>query len=247
MMKAKQSALLLTAWVVVGSFSAAATAATPPTLTGSHQVNPSTLIADDVTSYTVTITFSDVDGYNDTRCVRVLFNYTEANGDQTQGRGLMAWGKTDADVTQYGGAWVLADATGGGRWGYRTDVWSGTTYITPLLCSMSPAGNASGGSVSRTVTWTFTVKPVWAFNPVMNDADTWAADGAYTVGWIDGQASFDVVSAPCTTTCDTPQPPVLTDPSTNTVKVAIDPADNASDRSLHNRPRPMFPLACYIA
>jgi len=79
------------------------------------------------------------------------------------------------------------------------------------------------------VTWIFTVKSVWAFNPVLNDADTWAADGAYTVGWIDGQASFDVVSAPCTTTCDTPQQPVLTDPSTNTVNVAINPADTASD------------------
>jgi hypothetical protein len=88
---------------MAASLSATAVAATPPTLTMLPEVNSGTLIADDATPYTVTVTVSDVDGYNDIRCVRVLFDYTEANGDQTQGRGIMAWGKTDGDVAQYGG------------------------------------------------------------------------------------------------------------------------------------------------
>ena len=214
---------------VAGSLLGAASAATPPVLTSSPQVTVTPLVADDATPYTVTVTFSGVDGYNDIRCVRVLFNYTEANGDQSQGRGLMAWGKSDADVAQYGGAWVLADAVGGGRWGYRTDVWSGASFMTPLGCLLSNAGNASSGSGSRTVSWTFTAKPAWAYNPVMNDADTWAADASYAVGWIDGQATFDVVSGPPTVACETPRPPVVAALWANSVSVAIDSADSATD------------------
>ena len=168
--------------------------ASAPAITGFPVVNASTLVADDATPYTVTTTFTDADGSDSIRCIRVLFNYTEAGGDQADGRGYMNWGKTDADVTQWGGNWVIADATGGGRWAYRTDAWGGITYITPLSCETTVSGKATGGSGSRTVTWAFTVKPAWAFNPVMNDADAWAADGvigawnSYVVGWIDGQA-----------------------------------------------------------
>mgnify|MGYP005857132589 FL=1 len=94
-----------------------ASAATPPSISNLPVVSASTLIADDTTQYTVTMTARDVDGYNNLRCMRVLFNYTESGGDPSQGRGQMVWGRTDADVTQYGGTWVIADATGGGRWG----------------------------------------------------------------------------------------------------------------------------------
>jgi len=213
---------------------AAALGAVPPTVSGLPVVNAATLVADGVTPYTVTMTASDNDGYNDIRCVRVLFNYTESGGDQAQGRGYMNWGKTDADVTQWGGAWVVADANGGGRWGYRTDAWGGIAYITPLSCSPSTAGKSSGGAGSRTVSWTFTVNPAWAFNPVMNDADAWVADGviggtSYIVGWIDGQSSFDVVSAPCAQYCAAPRAPVLSNPAPTTIDVAIDPADSSSD------------------
>ncbi|HSW46467.1 MAG TPA: hypothetical protein VLM89_12940 [Phycisphaerae bacterium] len=211
-----------------------ALAATPPTITGLPQVNASTLIANGTTQYTVTMTVSDIDGYNDIRCIRVLFNYTEAGGDQTNGRGYMNWGKTDADVIQWGGTWVVGDATGGGRWGYRTDAWGGVTYITPLSCATSVSGKASGGSGSRTVSWTFTVKAAWAFNPVMNDGDAWAADGViggttYAVGWIDGLQSFDVVSAPCSQYCATPQAPILSNSTTSSIQVAINPADSSAD------------------
>ena len=211
-----------------------AAAATPPAISSLPVVNAAVLVADNTTQYTVTMTATDKDGYNDLRCLRVLFDYTEAGGDQAQGRGYMNWGKTDADVTQWGGTWVVADATGGGRWGYRTDAWGGTTYITPLACQTSTSGAASGGYGSRTVTWTFTVKPAWAFNPVMNDADGWVADGViggttYSIGWLDGQVPFDVVSAPCTTYCATPQTPVLSNPTASTIRVAINPADSSSN------------------
>ncbi len=233
-MATNPSTLLLAGLLAVGSFPAGLPAATPPTLTAPPQVDVPTLLADDTTPYTVTTTFSDVDGYNDIRCVRVLFNFTEANGDQAKARGYLAWGKADADITQFGGAWVLADAAGGGRWGYPSDLWGANTYVSPLSCQSINSGNASRPGGSRTVSWTFTVKPAWAFNPVMNDTDAWAADGViggttYTVGWIDGQQRFDVVSAPCSTYGATPQPPVLSDPTGNSINVAIHPADSSAD------------------
>lgn len=220
---------------VVGVIVAAASAATPPALTGLPQVNAPVLIADDTTPYTASLTFTDADGYNNIRCIRILFNYTEAGGDQAKGRGYLNWGKTDADVTQWGGDWVVADATGGGRWAYRTDQWGGVTYITPLSCETTTSGKASAGSGSRTVSWTFTVKPAWAFNPVMNDVDAWAADGvigawnAYTVGWIDGQTPFDVVASSCATTCATPRPPLMSNAAHYSVNVAIHPDDDPTD------------------
>jgi len=128
----------------------------------------------------------------------------------------------------------VGDATGGGRWGYRTDQWGGITYMTPLACETTVSGSASGALGYRTVTWTFAVKPAWAFNPVMNDADGWVADGViggttYIVGWLDGQGPFDVVSAPCATICATPAAPVLSNPTDTTIRVAIDPGDSSSD------------------
>ncbi|HPD29267.1 MAG TPA: thrombospondin type 3 repeat-containing protein [Phycisphaerae bacterium] len=227
-------AWLTQACVVLTVFAASSWGAGAPIMTSFPVVNSSTVVADDATPYTVSTTFSDPDGYDSIRCIRVLFNYTEAGGDQSQGRGYMNWGKTDADVTQWGGTWVIADATGGGRWAYRTDAWGGITYITPLSCETTVTGKATGGSGARTVTWTFTVKPAWAFNPVMNDADAWAADGviggtSYIVGWIDGQMSFDVVSEPCSATCTTPRAPVVSNPRNNAVDVSIDPGDSPDD------------------
>ncbi len=227
------------AWVpaylyLVGILPAVALAAAPPTISSLPVVDASTLVADDVTPYTVSMTASDADGYNSPRCMRALFNHTESGGDQNQGRGYMAWGKTDADITQYGGSWTMADATGGGRWGYCTDQWGGIIYMMPLACSTTVSGKASGGAGSRTITWTFTVKPAWAFNPVMNDADAWAADGVlggttYSVGWLDGQVPFDVVAAPCEQYCATPFAPSLSNPTSTTIDVAIYSGDSSSD------------------
>lgn len=210
--------------------------AQPPQFTGMPAVNASTLVANGTTLYRVSTTVSDADGYDDIRCIRVLFNYTEAQGNPDNGRGYMAWGKTDADITQYGGTWTLANASGG-RWGYMTSAWGGTTYITPLSCQSSTvSGSASGGTGSRTVTWTFTAKPAFAWNPVMNDADAWAADGVisgttYITGWLDNLNSFDVVATPCSVTCTTPQAPVASNLTVIGLNLQIDPAD--SDDNLY--------------
>jgi len=202
-------------------------AATPPVVNLPPQASAATLIADDTTPYTITTVVTDVDGYNCIRNVRNLFGYTESGGDSALGRGYFNWGKTDADITQYGGTWVLADATGGGRWGYRSDAWGGTTYLTPISCQMTPGGQAGEGSGTRTVSFTFTVKPAWAFNPVMNDADVWTSDSTYTIGWSHGGAWFDVVAAPCSTLCVTPRAPVLSNVTATTVNLAINPADSS--------------------
>ncbi len=224
--------------MVVGSVAIAgsAMAATPVGISSLPAVSSPVLIADDSTPYTVSMTASDKDGYNDIRAVAIIFNYSEAAGDQNKGRGYMKWGRTDDDVQQWGGAWTVADAGGGGRWGYRTDAWGGVTYITPTSCDTVVDGKASGGTGTRTVIFTFTVKSAWAHNPVMNDADAWIADGtigawgSYNIGWIDGQVPFDVVGAGCSTYCVTPSAPVVSNATEETIDVAVDPADSPDDQ-----------------
>lgn len=193
-------------------------------------VNASLVIADNSTQYTVSTTISDDDGYEDIVDIRVLFNFTEAGGDQSRGRGYLAWGATDALITRYGGNWVLADAAGGGRWGYTTDIWGGTTYITPVSCSMVTGGSASGGTGTRKATWTFRAKPAWAMNPLINDADVWIADSAGNIrNWRDGGAEFDVVAASCTSYCATPRAPVISGRTSGSYDVAISPEDSDTD------------------
>lgn len=200
-------------------------------------LSSSVLIADDTTQYTVTLTASSVAGYNDITSVRTLFNMTESGPDTSNGRGYMAWGVTDADITNYGGSWVFADSTGGGRWAYRTDTWGGTTYITPLGCSVFTAGAATGATGTRTATFTFTVKAAWANNPLLNTADAWAMtanDGPNEsdycmVGWKDGANEFVVVSVPCTQTAATPGAPVVSNPTADTLDLAVNPVDSDTD------------------
>jgi len=203
----------------------------PPVISSFPAVSSDPVVADDVTQYTVAMTASDDDGYDDLRCLRVLFNVTEgpsAGWDPSYCRGYMAWGVTDGDITQYGGTWTLADATGGGRWGYRTDE-GGTTHISPVSCSTTTAGSATGGTGSRTVTWTFTAKPAWAWNPLMNDADVWLADYTQSTRWTDNPVEFDVVANHCVTWSVTPSAPIVSNPSSTTLDVAIDPSDSATD------------------
>ncbi len=199
-------------------------------------VNATVLVADDTTVYTVTATASAVSGYNDIRSIRVLFNYTESGNDSTRGRGYLAWGAADTDITNYGGTWVFADAAGGGRWAYRTDAWGGDTYITPVACETATGGKATGGTGDRTVTFRFRVKPAWAANPVINDADAWAMSAPAAndslfckVGWKDNPASFDVVAAPCTQTPATPAAPIVSNATADTIDVAVNPSDSDSD------------------
>jgi len=209
-------------------------------------MSSSELVADDTTPYTVTLTASGVAGYDDIRSVRVLFNRTESGSDSTRGRGYLAWGQADSDITTYvgTGTWVFADASvppgstaSPGRWAYCADAHGGTTYITPVSCLMEPAGSATGGTGTRTVTFTFTVKAAWANNPVINDADCWAMtadDGPNNsdyckVGWVDNPEEFLVVAVPCTQTPATPSAPVVANPTASTLDVAINSADSDTD------------------
>lgn len=193
-------------------------------------VSAARLVADDASVYFVTTTVRDDDGYSDIVDVRVLFNYTEADGDTSKGRGYLAWGASDHDITRYGGSWELANAGGAGRWGYSTDLWGSTLYITPMSCTVTSGGSASGAVGTRTVTWTFSAKPAWAMNPLTNDADVWARDasGTYTT-WMDNPEEFDVVAAPCTTYAATPRPPVVGGATSGSLDVAIAPEDSDTD------------------
>ncbi|MHC4445846.1 MAG: hypothetical protein ACYTBZ_23740 [Planctomycetota bacterium] len=193
-------------------------------------VSSDPIVADGTTSHTVAMTVTDGDGFDDIRCIRILFNFTEAYPDNTGlARGYMAWGQSDGDITQYGGTWTLGDATGGGRWGYHTDGWGGITYITPISCETTTNGAASGGTGSRTVAWTLTAKPVWAANPLMNDADAWIADYSVIIGWMDNPVEFDVVADSCATWSTTPGSPIVSSPTSTTLDVAINPGDSATD------------------
>ena len=85
----------------LGSLACVAVAnASAPTITSLPAVNSPTVVADDATPYIVSTTATDPNGYNDIRCIRLLANFTEAGGDQSYGRGVMAWGKTDGDIAQ---------------------------------------------------------------------------------------------------------------------------------------------------
>lgn len=216
--------------VLACAATAAFAANSAPVITALPALNSSTLVADDATPYTVNFTVRDANGYDDISSMRVLFNYTYSGGDQARGRGYLAWGLNDAAITRFGGTWTLTDAPAGGRWGYRTDQWGGTTYITPVSCSTTTSGKATGGTGSRTVVWTFTAKPAWAWNPVTNTADGWTEDVAQSMsGWRPNTAEFDVVAAPCQNVVPTPRAPVLSSPTVGTLDVAIDPGDSADD------------------
>jgi len=208
----------------------AAFAASWPTFQTYPQVSAGLLVANDATLYTVTTTIGDNDGYNDIVDVRVLFDMVEALGDNTKGRGYLDWATSDSLITRYGGTWTTAAATGGGRWGYRTDAWGATTYMTPLSCSVTTAGSAAGAAGTRTVTWTFKAKPAWAMNPLSNDADVWAADAsAQIIGWRENAAEFDVVAANCVAECETPHAPIVANPMSSSMDISIAPHDSDTD------------------
>lgn len=200
-----------------------------PELSSPPTVDASPLIADGTTLYTLSMTVSDGDGYTDIRDIRTLLNYSEAGGDSSKGRGYLAWGPTDGDITRFGGEWVLADAANGGRWGYNAGAWGGTTYISPAGCTTATSGNAGGGTGSRTVTWTFAAKPAWAWNPLVNDADAWFADASANSGWRDTPASFDVVAGPCVSYSPAPRAPLAVAAAARGLDVALDPAESSAD------------------
>jgi hypothetical protein len=225
----KHYTIILICLSAIASAPLTARANNAPIITTYAEVNTSTVMTNGQTQYTVTMSASDADGYDDLRELRILFNYTESNGDPSYGRGYLVWGKTDDDITRFGGNFYLADANGGGRWGYNQDNWGGTTYITPLSASMTTSGNASGATGSRTVTWTFQAKPAWAFDPLVNDPDCWVADYTINVGWKDSPHDFDVVGTSCTQTSTTPSAPIVTNVNATTADVAIDPADSHID------------------
>lgn len=202
-----------------------------PEIASLPALSATTLVADDTTVYTLTLTATDADGYADIRDVRALFNLIEEiQSPGGLGRGYLVWGVTDDDVNYYNdGTWVTADATGGGRWGYLANGWGGTTCMTPVGCSTSVAGAASGASGSRTVVFSFRAKPAWAADPLVNDADAYARDNATFSGWQENPSEFAVVGASCSSYAATPSAPVVTGVTAATADVAIDPADSATD------------------
>ncbi len=210
-------------------------------------VDAGTIVADGTTVYTVTMSATHAFGYNVIENVRVLFNHSQANFDPSKGRGYMAWGKDDATITKYGGNWVLADAAGGGRWGYMSGSWGGEPgqYITPLSCSVTYSGNASGGSGSVTVSWTFRASPAWAGNPLVNSADAWVEGGGNTTGWRQNPEELIVVGAPCQSPAGPPRPLQITDPGYDTLKISISP-DDPDDRLYLIRVQPSTHFRAYV-
>jgi hypothetical protein len=225
----RKEAAIFIALLTVSVAAVTAVANNAPVVSSLPVVSAATLIADDATVYTVTTTATDADGYADIRDVRVLFNLVDYNFTTAQGRGYLAWGVTDADITKYNdGVWVPADATGGGRWGYPSNNWGGTAYFTPVGCSTTTVGAATGASGSRTVTWSFRVKPAWAANPLTNDADAFTRDNVVNSGWQENLSDFDVVAA-CSSPTSTPRAPIVSMLTSPFVAVSIDPADSPTD------------------
>ncbi len=210
-------------------------------------LNADVIVTDGTTVYTVTMSASNPFGYNIIENIRVLFNYTQANRDPSKGRGYLAWGKTDQDITKYGGNWVLADANGGGRWGYMSGAWGGDPdqYITPLSCTVTFSGQASGGSGTVTVQWSFLARPGWARNPLINSADAWAEGGGVATGWRQNPAEFLVVGSPCQASAAPPRAVQASSPGFSTLVLSIHP-DDPDDRLYLIRVQPSEYLRAYV-
>lgn len=130
-------------------------ARTPPVIVDAD-LSAKNLLANDIATYTTSITVLDYNGVDDIRDVRLVFHSADALAP-ANGRGYLVWGATDAEITHGDGQWHLAgDADGGGRWGWRTDDWGSDQFVTPLSAATATSGN------QRTVTFTFRVKAPWA-------------------------------------------------------------------------------------
>lgn len=204
-------------------------AAAAPEITTFPSLSVDAVVADAATPYTVQMTVTDPDGHADIRCLRVLFNYTESPQTGTYARGYLAWGTSDQDITRYGGSWDLADAAGGGRSGQCADSWGGTDYTVLESCSVRFGGQAGGGSGSCTVTWTLRAAQAWALQPLINDADAWAADAAENTGWRDNPAAFEVLGGVCPEPPPAPRAPAVSSPRQTTLDVAIHLEDAPQD------------------
>lgn len=156
----------------------------------SNAISANTLIADNNTPYTVTLRAADADGAVSLVDMRLLLDtggqYSAANG-----RGNLAWGLTDGDITHFGGQWtMMGDAAGGGRWAWRLSDWGSDTYISPVSAATSTSGN------ERTVAFTFKAKTAWA--PASNQGlrgfarDSQNAD----TGWVQASGRYNVVKLP---------------------------------------------------
>lgn len=183
------------------------------------------IVADGETVYTVAASATHPFGYSQIENVRILFNYSQSNRNPAKGRGYLAWGRADGNITQYGGNWALMNATGGGRWGYMVDSWGGTEFITPLACTVSYTGNASAGEGTVTVAWQFKARPVWANNPLVNSIDAWAEGGGNTTGWHQNPMETLVVSGTCHEALPAPGAPSLSNPTFNSIDIQIHPED----------------------
>lgn len=115
----------------------------------------SRLWANQTTEYSVTIVGYHPSGNSYIDDLRVMFYDDTFN--TAYGRGYLAWGQADSDITYYGGTWVLkGNATGGGRWGWYNSGWGNDTYIETVGCETSTT------STTRTVKFTFHVKSAYA-------------------------------------------------------------------------------------
>jgi hypothetical protein len=188
-------------------------------------VNADVVVADGTTVYTVTMSATHPFGHSKIECLRMLFNYTQAGGDRSKGRGYLAWAINDSEITRYGGTWTSQAAEGGGRWGYRLDAWGGDTYIEPLSCSVTRSGLADGGDGTVTVTWSFKAKPAWARNPLINSADAWAQAAGSILGWQANPAELVVTGAPCSSTTPAPRAVQVSEPGATGFTISIHPDD----------------------
>ncbi len=130
------------------------TPGTPPAITDTT-ISRRWWTADDATPISVTTSAEDVDGLAE--IVEMRVGLDDGSHASDHARGQLAWGLTDEDITSGGGDWTLmGDATGGGRWAWRVNAWGSDDFITPVSASTSVQGE------TRSVTFSFTVKPVWA-------------------------------------------------------------------------------------
>lgn len=147
------------------------------------------LLADESTPYSVTVKVTDGNGVGDIRSVRVIL-YNGSAWQASNGRGYLAWGQDDYDITDFGETWMLmGNASGDGRWAWCSGDWGENNYIVPISASASTNGN------ERTITFTFAAKPSWA--PSFNQKfRVYVRDGGGSpTGWIEQPLSYCVLQS----------------------------------------------------
>jgi len=164
-----------------------------PTIS-SLTINKSSINADNTDTMQITVTAYDANGFQEIESIRALINYQGGNAGQY--RGYFSWGVDDLMAGYYGSIDTFGNATGGGCFGYDSDVYGGA-YTTLVSCSTTFTEK------QRTVVFTIKAQPTWTSPLTANDISGFVISGGQNYSWVNYDLNFSVVN---TVASPTPTP-----------------------------------------